>query len=749
MYGMNNEVFQVTEIKDPKLREIGDSIVDLMKLGIKKAIAYEADPRTYKLSEDQTAFENIFFKYFKSLADAEQKETIDKVIVDIQTKPYDTLHPNTVLTKVDLKAATSIEAQAIAIDPNYIKRISVSELKQAIITQNPNLIITDRGFVPHQSPSNIKLLLTNVYCETETGLTSYGHDSMRLAGVTLGPLGDTTTFGVIDLGQYDSGTNQSFSTELANLGLNGQGWPREFFATLVPANKVVGGLWEYVEKIWQKVKEYVVTAITTVYGAAIGATIGSTIPGIGTFIGGLVGSAIGYLVGYICDTLWGWYKDWATGHIFKPVTIGTTIGCYNSLFSGSSVSPVQSVWWTGAHGKYWMNFNWKLSWGDSNVVTAASRQPDLVDIFTVDNASVIKTAAHKNGGTWHGWWQICNGNTSGDSPITAISRGPNKLDILSVGFDGKINHAGWYGDGWKGWWPVAGGQAVLGTQVGAVSRAPNLLDAFHVGNDGNIYTAAWDENTDKMGVWRGWWHVANGKGLPGSLVSAASRGSDHLDIFVTGLDGHVWTAAWGPQTNGKWAGWWQILNLQVPFGAPISAVSRAPDWLDIFVTGSDGGIYSASYNASSKDGWHGWWQIQQDKAKPGSQIAALSRGHNSLDIFVVGENNRIFSAGWQGKDWVGGYVGDENFRVAPGTQVSAVAKDKDHIDVFAIGTDGRVWTSSGRGYCLKITEPPLMMTKTPKTTETPLITKTKIPQIIRIPQPISIQSWSSWTPITL
>ncbi len=601
------------------------------------------------------------------------------------------------MSKVDFKAAISIEAQAKAIDPSYMKNISMLELKQAIITQNPHLISHDRGFVPHQSPSNLRLLLTNVYCETETGLTSYGHDEMHLAGVTIGPFGDTNTFGIFELGNYDSGTNRDFFTELANFSLNGKGWPREFFATVVPSKEAAGGLWEYVKDIWKKVKDYVIEAIMAAYGASIGASIGSAIPGIGTLIGGLIGAAVGYLVGYILDKVWSWYEDWAKGHIFKPVTIGTTIGYYNSLYEGNPLSPVNRCWWKGAHGKYWMSFNWELLWGVSNTVTAVSRQPNIVDIFTVDNASVVKTAAHKTDESWHGWWQICDGNTSGDSPISCISRDVNKLDILCIGFDGGIYHAAWYGgNAWQGWWSVAGGKAILGTQVGVVSRAPNLLDAFHVGIDGNIYTAAWDENIDQIGAWRGWWPVAGGKALPGSLVSAASMGNDHLDVFVGGLDGHVWTAAWGPQTNREWAGWWQIYDLQVPVGAPISAVSRAPGWIDIFVVGIDGGIYSAAYNENFSDGWHGWWNIQQGKTRPGSHVTALSRDSNSLDIFVVGEDNRVWTAWWRGQEWKGwGYIGDENFRVAPGTQVSAVAKGKDDIDVFAIGTDGRVWTSSG------------------------------------------------------
>jgi hypothetical protein len=694
-----NSVFQVTEIKDPKLREIGDSIVDLIKLSMKKAIAHEVDPRAYRLPRDPGAFENILSKYFKTLPKDQQKEITMKVIGEIKTNPLVGIGRKTALKKVDLKAVTSIEEQARAINPNFIKRISVSDLRNALITQNPDRFIHDRGLVPHQSPSNLKLRLTNVYCEEETGPTSIGSDEMHLAGVSIDPLGRSIPFGVFDLGNYDTGDNRGFNTELVSLSLSGLGWPREFFATLVPSKEAVGELWDCVNQIWQKVKDYVVTSVVALYGAyiggSIGAAIGSYIPGVGTLVGGLIGAAVGYITAYVLDQVWGWFQDWVRGHVFKPVTIGATISSYEAYWNGNNLSPVQSPYWEGAGGKYWMNFNWELSWGTSNAVSAASRQPDIVDIFMVDNASIIKTAAHKTGEDWHGWWQISGGNTSGDSPITAISRGPNKLDTLCVGFDGGIYHAAWYGEGWQGWWPVAGGQTVLGTPIGAVSRASNLLDAFVVGNDSNIYTAAWDENIDQVGVWRGWWPVAGGRAIPGSLVSAAAMGADHLDTFVAGLDGHVWTAAWGPQTNWNWAGWWQIYDLQVPLAAPISAVSRAPGWLDIFVVGADGGIYSAAYNVSFSDWWHGWWNIQQGRTRPGSQVAVLSRDPNSLDIFVVGEDNRVYTAWWRGQEWAGwGYVG-ENFRVAPGTQVSAVAKGTDNIDIFAIGTDGRVWTASG------------------------------------------------------
>jgi len=38
-------------------------------------------------------------------------------------------------------------------------------------------------------------------------------------------------------------------------------------------------------------------------------------------------------------------------------------------------------------------------------------------------------------------------------------------------------------------------------------------------------------------------------------------------------------------------------------------VSRSTDKLDIFVTGTDGGVYKAAWEPDFADGWHGWWRM--------------------------------------------------------------------------------------------------------------------------------------------
>jgi hypothetical protein len=128
-----------------------------------------------------------------------------------------------------------------------------------------------------------------------------------------------------------------------------------------------------------------------------------------------------------------------------------------------------------------------------------------------------------------------------------------------------------------------------------------------VANDGGVYTAAWEPAF--ADGWHGWWKILNLQAAPGSYVSVVSRSKDKLDIFATDKLGKDVTAAWEPSFKDWFHGWWQIREGTAPAGSPISAVSRSADKLDIFVVGGDERIYTAAWEPTFKDGWHGWWRM--------------------------------------------------------------------------------------------------------------------------------------------
>ncbi len=283
-------------------------------------------------------------------------------------------------------------------------------------------------------------------------------------------------------------------------------------------------------------------------------------------------------------------------------------------------------------------------------VHAVSRGPDKLDIFVTDEAGVVRTAAWEPAFAdgWHGWWELAGGRAAPGAAVTAVSRGPDKLDVFVVGTDGRVWTAAWqpaFADGWHGWWPIGNVRVPAGAPVHAVSRGPDKLDIFVTDEAGVVRTAAWEPAF--ADGWHGWWELAGGRAAPGAAVTAVSRGPDKLDVFVVGTDGRVWTAAWQPAFADGWHGWWPIGNVRVPAGAPVHAVSRGPDKLDIFVTDEAGVVRTAAWEPAFADGWHGWWELAGGRAAPGAAVTAVSRGPDKLDVFVVGTDGRVWTAAWQ------------------------------------------------------------------------------------------------------
>jgi hypothetical protein len=104
-----------------------------------------------------------------------------------------------------------------------------------------------------------------------------------------------------------------------------------------------------------------------------------------------------------------------------------------------------------------------------------------------------------------------------------------------------------------------------------------------------------------------------------------ARDPNKLDVFVAGTDGKTYTAAWDAAVAGGWRGWWNILSGSIPQGGTVSAVSRAPGKLDVFLTSTDGGVYTAAWDAAVAGGWRGWWRIGSLQGTPGAPVVALSR----------------------------------------------------------------------------------------------------------------------------
>jgi len=101
-----------------------------------------------------------------------------------------------------------------------------------------------------------------------------------------------------------------------------------------------------------------------------------------------------------------------------------------------------------------------------------------------------------------------------------------------------------------------------------------------------------------------------------SVVTPVARNPNHLDLFVVGFNGGIYTAWWDLNVNNaRWNLWFRIGPdwANVPTNSVVTAVARNPNQLDLFVVGHNGGIYSTWWNPN--DGWegnHNWFRIVGD-----------------------------------------------------------------------------------------------------------------------------------------
>jgi hypothetical protein len=253
---------------------------------------------------------------------------------------------------------------------------------------------------------------------------------------------------------------------------------------------------------------------------------------------------------------------------------------------------------------------------------------------------------------------------------------------------------------WIGDFFPATGQAVFdreNQQLAAVSRAPGNLDLFVIGNDNHVWTTYWNESTG----WNQDWFPLPGQAVfdrENQQLAAVSRAPGNLDLFVIGNDNHVWTTYWNESTG--WNQDWFPLPGQAVFdreNQQLAAVSRAPGNLDLFVIGNDNHVWTTYWNEST--GWNQDWFPLPGQAvfdRENQQLAAVSRAPGNLDLFVIGNDNHVWttywneSTGWN-QDWFplpGQAVFDRENQ-----QLAAVSRAPGNLDLFVIGNDNHVWTT--------------------------------------------------------
>jgi Common central domain of tyrosinase len=224
-----------------------------------------------------------------------------------------------------------------------------------------------------------------------------------------------------------------------------------------------------------------------------------------------------------------------------------------------------------------------------------------------------------------------------------------------------------------------------GSPITAVTRIPNHLDVFVTGSDGLIYSIGWDANSG----WGNWFNVSGVTAAPGSPITAVSLNPDHLQLFVTGDDGRIYSTWW--EAAAGWANWFNVSGGGAPLGSPITAVSLNPDHLQLFVTGDGGRIYSTWWEAAA--GWANWFHLSGGTAAPGSRVEAIKFRPDHLQVFVTGEDKLIYSTWWDPSGGWHAWVNVSGGGAPLGSPITAVSLNPDHLQLFVTGDGGRIYST--------------------------------------------------------
>ena len=336
----------------------------------------------------------------------------------------------------------------------------------------------------------------------------------------------------------------------------------------------------------------------------------------------------------------------------------------------------------------------------ANGISALARVPEHLDVFWVEGDGRVTSSWWHDGLPWSGKFSL-GGFFPAGAHVASVSRMPNHLDLFVTGNDGRVYTSWWHeGHPWSGaadnWAPI-GGFFPPGAPVTVISRTPDHLDLFVTGNDGRVYTSWWHEGHPWSGAADSWTPIG-GFFPAGAPIAAVARFPNHLDLFITGNDGRVYTSWW--HDGQAWSGAadnWAPIGGFFPPGAPLTALARVPDHLDVFVTGNDGRVYTSWWHEG-----HNWsgaadnWAAIGGFFPAGAPVAAVSRTPDHLDLFITGNDGRVYTSWWhEGHNWSGAadnWAPIGGFFPA-GAPIAAVARFPNHLDLFITGNDGRVYSS--------------------------------------------------------
>ncbi len=241
------------------------------------------------------------------------------------------------------------------------------------------------------------------------------------------------------------------------------------------------------------------------------------------------------------------------------------------------------------------------SFGVVSALTTFRSSGRMTALGVDENGVVIVGYSQADEMAYSGWLPLSDGVTVPGGWASGVSRNQWASDVFMVNPQGVVMSAASelpLGR-WSSWFQLGvspNAPFVAGSPIAAVSRRLDHLDLFGVDVNGTPQTAAWSPSTG----WRGWWNLPSGGASPGAHIAAISAAEDVLDVLMIGTDGQVYRCFWSPPTG--WQPWALISLAGTRFRgtAHIDVTSPSPGEVVASLADTAGTAWLISYNVSDR-----------------------------------------------------------------------------------------------------------------------------------------------------
>jgi hypothetical protein len=189
--------------------------------------------------------------------------------------------------------------------------------------------------------------------------------------------------------------------------------------------------------------------------------------------------------------------------------------------------------------------------------------------------------------------------------------------------------------------------------------------------------------------WTGW-HELGGAFTSLPIVLPSSSGA--FDIFARGLDFQIYHANWKPNAVPDWVPVGGSL-LGAPTAASPPAAVRVPNGMFLFVTATDGAVWTTTFDGRA---WKPWGSLgPAQRPKPTPNIVDLKNIPNVITFTSEPDATALFPATVL-TPTDGGIIDSGAADASAGTEIGPpqpAPVDLTHlrVDVFAVGSDNALW----------------------------------------------------------